>query len=277
MVGRHRTRRAAACCCDACAASLGPPRWTRVAATAVGWRPPRWGWAAILVGATALVPVAALDDQRHAVAFSPPVAAGAVPVVIARESVARLIRVEESEPDIVWRSSTALGTPNGGRLADGVRLPSSGVGFYTYDPAEDVVPNKEWLRYGTDMLVREVLALGEWWAARYPEEARLGVGDLSLPEGGLFGGPGVGHQSHQNGLDVDIRLPRADRREARSNPANYSRELTQALTDRLIAQGATLVLIGPNLDITGPAGVVVRWPNHDGHLHVRFPDPDGAN
>ena len=27
--------------------------------------------------------------------------------------------------------------------------------------------------------------------------------------------------------------------------------------------------------LTGPPGVVVRWPNHDDHLHVRFPDPDG--
>ena len=111
----------------------------------------------------------------------------------------------------------------------------------------------------------------------HPDEARLGVGDLSLPEGGLFAGPGVGHQSHQNGLDVDFRLPRTDRVEGIANPANYDRKLTQALTDRLIAQGATLVLIGPNLDITGPPGVVVRWPNHDDHLHVRFPDSDGRN
>ena len=41
-------------------------------------------------------------------------------------------------------------------------------------------------------------------------------------------------------------------------------------------RGADLVLIGPSLDLTGPSGVVVRWPNHDDHLHVRFPDPDGT-
>lgn len=231
----------------------------------------------MLVGAAALVPVAALDVQRQALAVASDASVGPVRVVLAQTGAARLVRNEEAERDIVWRQSIALGTPNGGALADGVTLPSSGVGFYTYDPAEDVVPNKEWRRVGTDTLVRQMLAVGRWWALTYPGEARLGIGDLSLPEGGRFGGPGVGHQSHQNGLDVDIRLPRTDRVEGRAHPGNYDRALTQALTDRLIAQGADLVLIGPNLDITGPSGVVVRWPDHDDHLHVRFPDPDGRN
>jgi len=70
---------------------------------------------------------------------------------------------------------------------------------------------------------------------------------------------------------VDIRLPRRDRVRGAANPANYDRALTQQVVDRLISQGADLVLIGPSLDLRGPAGVVVRWPNHDDHLHVRFP------
>jgi murein endopeptidase len=86
----------------------------------------------------------------------------------------------------------------------------------------------------------------------------------------------VGHASHQNGLDVDIRLVRADGTEQQVGAATYDRAATQAVVDRLVAQGASLVLIGPSLDLHGPAGVVVRWPNHDDHLHVRFPDPDGT-
>jgi hypothetical protein len=33
-----------------------------------------------------------------------------------------------------------------------------------------------------------------------------------------------------------------------------------------------LILVGPNLDVSGP---VTIWPNHDDHLHIRWPDPDG--
>ncbi len=228
------------------------------------------------MGVAALVPLAALDGQRTAVAFATPATSGAVQVVLARQGAARLIRSEQSAPDVDWKDSIALGTPNGGRLVDGVRLPARGVGFYTYDPAHGVVPNAPWRRYGTDALVREMLDLGAWWDATQPGGPRLGIGDLSLPEGGPFSGPGVGHQSHQNGLDVDIRLPRRAAVEGRANPGNYDRELTQALTDRLVAQGASLVLIGPGLDLHGPSGVVVRWPNHDDHLHARFPDRDAG-
>jgi hypothetical protein len=155
-----------------------------------------------------------------------------------------------------------------------VLLPGLGVGFYTYDPATQQSPGGAERQWGTHTLVREILALGEWWARSFPNHARLGIGDLSRPEGGPFTGPGVGHASHQNGLDVDIRLPRRDGVEGPATPANYDRALTQALVDRLVAQGAVLVLIGHNLELKGPAQVVVRWPNHDDHLHVRFPNPD---
>ena len=80
----------------------------------------------------------------------------------------------------------------------------------------------------------------------------------------------VGHVSHQNGLDVDIRLPRRDGAEAGAGPATYDRALTQAVVDRLVAQGASLVLVGPSLDVHGPSGIVMTWPNHDDHIHARW-------
>jgi murein endopeptidase len=84
-----------------------------------------------------------------------------------------------------------------------------------------------------------------------------------------------GHLSHENGLDADIRLVRADGREDGVDAGSYDRGMTQVLVDRLVAQGASLVLIGPSLDLRGPSGIVMRWPNHDNHVHVRFPDSDG--
>lgn len=176
-----------------------------------------------------------------------------------------------AEP-VQWRESTAHGTANTGHLDNGVRLPARGQGYYTYDPRfPDRRPNAAIRRFGTDALVKEVIALGEWWATNYPQEPRLGIGDLSHRDGGSLDL----HSSHENGLDVDIRLPRRDGIEGRANAFNYDRELTQALVDRLVERGVELVLIGPNLDLRGPGGVVVAWPAHDDHLHVRLPDPDG--
>lgn len=170
-------------------------------------------------------------------------------------------------------SSVAHGGPNGGSLSDGVRLPVRGEGYYTYDPSTQNDPQNPARRWGTSLLVSQVLQLGEWWARTHPNETPLGIGDLSREHGGFFGGPGVGHASHQNGLDVDIRLPRRDGVRGPANPGNYDRELTQAIIDRVHAQGASLILVGPSLDVHGPVTV---WPNHDDHLHVRWPDPDGS-
>jgi murein endopeptidase len=239
----------------------------------------------VLALVASLVPVAAVTgpEAGRALAAAPPAAVRAVAdgplVAAARRDAARLAprRARAAAPEVTWRPSVASGTANAGRLIAGVQLPASGPGFYTYDPATQRPPGGEDRRWATAGTVREVLALGAWWARSHPGAPRLGVGDLSRPGGGPFPGPGVGHASHQNGLDVDIRLPRRDGAEDRADPSRYDRALTQALVDRLVARGAQLVLIGPSLELSGPAGVVQRWPAHDDHLHVRFHDPDGAN
>jgi murein endopeptidase len=223
-----------------------------------------------------LIPVAALDDRGAAsvaqAAVAPP---RQPPPAQPPPSPARPTRPADAARLVEWRESIASGNPNAGRLVHGVELPLRGEGFYTYNPATQRQPGGEGRQWGTDLLVREIIALGKWWARTHPDAPRLGIGDLSRPEGGFFGGPGVGHQSHQNGLDVDIRLVRRDGEEAGAHAGNYDPELTQHVVDRLVMRGADLVLIGPSLDLRGPAGVVTRWPNHDDHLHVRFPDPDG--
>lgn len=265
---RHPGRRAALNCCPACAASAGVHAKRR--------RPTAWPWVSLLCAVSALVPLAAMggDGGEPGVAS----AASGAPVVSAgtwlsprRDAARNLAEEPAGTPTIEWRDSKAIGTPNAGRLVNGVLLPALGEGFYTYNPATQETPGGGDRQWGTAGLVREILALGRWWARHHPNQPRLGIGDLSRPEGGHFPGPGVGHASHQNGLDVDIRLPRRDGVEGPATAANYDRALTQQLVDRLVAQGAELILIGPNLDLSGPAGVVVRWPNHDDHLHVRFP------
>ena len=265
MIGATRHRRLALACCPACAASArpvhGPAERGGVPAA------PRWAWMAVLAVAAALVPLAAWRGQPppQALAAEPPPAALAAAVATPR---AVPFRVE-------WRQSVASGVPQAGRLVGGVELPPVGPGYYTYDPSSSAIPNAPDRRFGTAALIAELVELGRWWERAHPTAPRIGVGDLSRPEGGSFGGAIVGHVSHQNGLDADLRLPRRDGVEGPSGPWSYDRALTQSIVDRLVAQGAELVLIGPSLDLHGPRGVVGRWPNHDDHIHVRFPDPDG--
>ena len=173
-----------------------------------------------------------------------------------------------------WQRSTAVGTYTAGGLVDGVRVPAEGRHFYTWDPVERRTPNRWWRRYGTDRLVRTVLAVASEHAAAHPGAARLAVGDLSRPRGGDFGirfGP-IGHASHQNGLDVDIYYPRADGRERAPRFASeIDPDLSQELVDRFLARGAQVIFVGPNTGLTGPPQRVQALVNHDNHLHVRLP------
>ncbi len=216
----------------------------------------------------ATLPVAALNDgdatRALAVTGPPPVPEPPRPAPPAQPPLPIEARIQ-------WRESVAHGTANAGWLERGVILPDQGPGFYTYYPYTQTPPNREDRRHGTARLVREIVELGRWWQATYPGAPRLGIGDLSRAGGGDFDL----HASHENGLDVDIRLPRADGSEGQSNPSTYDRARTQAIVDRLVARGAEYVFYGPNLDVRGPGGIVMTWPNHDDHLHVRFPDPDG--
>jgi murein endopeptidase len=233
----------------------------------------------------ALVPLAAMEDGP-AGATSAQAASPAVPAPAPKRAPAPSRAPAPPPPApaerrdvrlrVDWRQSIAHGTPNAGSLEGGVRLPPEGPGYYTYNPATQTLPGGEARTWGTAALVHQVIDLGEWWARTHPAQPRLGVGDLALEHGGPFIGPVVGHASHENGLDVDIRLVRADGREAATDPGSYDRALTQAVIDQLVAQGASLVLKGPHLDLTGPSGIVMDWPGHDDHLHVRFADPDGT-
>jgi murein endopeptidase len=172
------------------------------------------------------------------------------------------------EESVRWRDSRALGTPADGRLVRGVQLPASGPQFFTWDPLLHRRPDRPGRRWGTDFLVRTVLRVVDEYAAAHPSAPRLGIGDLSRRHGGPFG---PRHVSHQNGLDVDVYYPRADRREKPPRvAAQIDHRLAQDLVDRFVAHGAVLVFVGPNTGLTGPRGVVeILW-NHDNHLHARF-------
>ena len=99
------------------------------------------------------------------------------------------------------------------------------------------------------------------------------AGPTAGPFGRRYGG--LGHASHQNGLDVDLYYPRTDRQE---------RSITVGLADRrrprprpgrrFVKAGAVYVFVGPEHRARPqgpPAGrTVQRLVHHDDHMHVRF-------
>ncbi|HEX2129498.1 MAG TPA: penicillin-insensitive murein endopeptidase [Solirubrobacterales bacterium] len=177
-------------------------------------------------------------------------------------------------PRIEWRDSVSVGTPENGGLVRGVRFPAAGNAYFTWDPVLKRQPNRDWRRWGHEKLVRTTLRILREFRREHPDAPRIGVGDLSLPEGGYFGpeiGGGIGHATHQNGLDVDVYYPRLDGRERPpDSPDQINHELSQDLLDRFVAAGADVIYIGPNTQLTGPPQVVQVLVNHDNHLHFRL-------
>lgn len=141
------------------------------------------------------------------------------------------------------------------------QLPFDGPGYecYGYD-------NGGQHHYGRSSVIQAIQHICEKWAKNHPTAPRIGVGDISLPDGGDT----PRHYSHEEGVDVDFSLVTNNGREEPSNwrNGNYSRKLTQAFID-LIANNPVLA---PRVILFNDpqAHGVQTSPGHDDHIHVRF-------
>jgi transposase-like protein len=94
---------------------------------------------------------------------------------------------------LVRPGAHGVGTPQAGLLVAGVQLPPG-------DGYELRYPNSAW---GTTFAVREAVAALDRFVARSEYPRLISVGTMSRQRGGTIGG----HNSHQSGRDLDIRLP----------------------------------------------------------------------
>ena len=183
--------------------------------------------------------------------------------------------VSVAASELLWRRSTAFGLPWSGSLFNGVQLPAEGDAWFSWDEVLERSPDRGWRRWGSDYLLRKLLRVARAYRAANPEAPRVCVSDISRPRGGPFGAAfgGLGHQSHQNGLDVDVCYPRVDGRERGiASVSQIDPALAQDLVDRFVAAGAQFVFVGPHTGLTGPSRVVQPLIYHDDHMHVRFPN-----
>jgi hypothetical protein len=233
---------------------------------------------ALVVGSATMLPIAALRSRAAAqdvepLLVYPPSLTFRVedfqfrlpepPAPPAAEVAPERVRIE-------WGEATSIGLQYAGRLVDGTQLPVEGPDWVTWNPATDSRPNLPHRLHGHERTIRAVLSVAAGYRNAHPEAPKVVVGDISFREGGRMDQ----HVSHQNGLDVDVYYPRRDGHlSAPLSSGQVDRELAQDLLDRFLAAGAKVVFVGYSTGLRGPSGVVVPYPNHENHMHVRFRSP----
>lgn len=111
---------------------------------------------------------------------------------IVASAIARHVPATGSSLD-VRPGGISIGSPNDGRLVNGVRLPDSEL--YTLRRPRSA--------YGTSHAVRQVIAALEQFRAQVGYAHQVNIVAMSRPRGGPLGE----HKSHRSGRDIDIRLP----------------------------------------------------------------------
>lgn len=192
--------------------------------------------------------------------------------------------------------SIAHGIPTNGSLEGGINIWGNGTGYYQWRGGDEQ-DTDDW---GTLQLINTIegagrlltgdqpLPVGNEWTSNSDYSGRFGVLDLSKQEGGDWF---PDHESHQNGLDVDIRYVRTDRSEA---PFNFDEDpiedydyqatlkLFEALYygDGMTANNIDFFVVDSragNLEPANQVWEVKELSGHQNHIHVRIKDPDGTN
>jgi len=164
-------------------------------------------------------------------------------------------------------ASSSIGPPNDGRLIWGVPLPE--------DEAW-TLPEDRTRAYATTETIASVVAGFHAYADRFPDADPIVVGDLSARKGGRI----YGHQSHQSGQDIDIRLIKASEGDGFDAERNWF--LAKTLIDGsevraifLNRTEQTWLREAAEADVGTTSAdeyfaLIRHEPGHTIHMHVRF-------
>jgi peptidoglycan hydrolase-like protein with peptidoglycan-binding domain len=123
--------------------------------------------------------------------------------------------------------------------------------------------------WGTSAAINQLEAAARIVAAA--GYGRVAVGDIGLQHGGDI----AGHDTHDHGLDVDVRLMRKAENQCRFgtnyHSSAYDRAATRALVNAIRATAPGHVkLIYFNDPVLIKEGLTRRFVGHDDHLHIRY-------
>jgi hypothetical protein len=169
-------------------------------------------------------------------------------------------------PDCHRHRSRSIGSPRHGRLLDGVLFPATGPDHFVWNFRAQRIGGSYRTRWGNCRVVRAVLRGLATYRARNPDAPLVAVGDMGLRHGAEIDR----HSTHENGRQIDLYFPRRDHKRCEPHTiAQVDMPLSRQLVRAMLHAGADRVLIGPHVRMVTSARVI-RWPNHDDHLHAMF-------
>lgn len=208
---------------------------------------------------------AALDDLARSWSIPRDTLAGLNP------ELAKAGRVEAGAKVVVYTDavgpSASLGPPNDGRLVGGVPLPEG---------AAWRMPEDRTRAFATAETIAAITGALQAYGARFPDTTPIQMGDLSARKGGRI----YGHQSHQSGRDVDIRLVMDDAGERFEADRNWF--LVKTLVDSSDVRQIFLnrseqawLRAAADADVGADRAqayfdLIDHEPGHTIHMHVRF-------
>ena len=164
----------------------------------------------------------------------------------------------------------SIGAPNDGRLTRGVPLPESKTWH---------LPEDRTRAFATSETIAALTTSLQAYGQRFPDAEPVQVGDLSARRGGKISG----HQSHQTGRDVDIRLI------TNAASGGFNAERNWFLVKNLIDSGDVRAIFLNATEQTWLRAAAVadvgaesaepyfvridHEPGHTIHMHVRFACP----
>lgn len=129
------------------------------------------------------------------------------------------------------------------------------AGYYVYG-----TPDQGGGQYAHPVMMTLLFVIEREWQAI--DHRKFGVGNISLPGGGKF----KPHDSHKDGLQVDVRPLRkdGDHVPVKYFQAGYDRSATEQLIGLFQAHPAVIKVYFNDLSILG----VLPLKDHDNHFHV---------
>jgi len=170
-------------------------------------------------------------------------------------------------PSCRRNQSHSSGTPNNGHQSGAVMFPAVAADTFAWNFRDQRIGGSHATRWGQCNVVRKVLRAIAAYRRANPGAPQVAVGDFSRRRGGEIDG----HDTHENGKQVDIYYPRNDgQRMEPHTVAQVNQRLARSLVKHLLATGFKTAFIGQNTTGIPTSSKVRRWPNHDDHVHLFF-------